>query len=129
MLRLRCRSVSPDRKSKIMRLMACFVALFSLLMPLSFVEEPAMDNAPGTFEMRLTQHQPGEGLVEMELESSKEEFFVSRTVRVSIADVASAKIVNDAAGGFLVRITFLPASKKKVEEFTEKNIDRNVALF
>lgn len=79
--------------------------------------------------MRLAQNQPGEGLVEMELESSKEEFFVSRTVSVSIADVASAKIVNDAAGGFLVRITFLPASKKKVEEFTEKNIDRNVALF
>ena len=92
--------------------------------------EPDKGKAPRVkFEIRLAEKEPAEGLEEMTVPKSGNKIYVHKRAALGNADVAEARVVKDARERPAVEIIFAEASRKKVGEFSGKNVGKMAAIF
>jgi preprotein translocase subunit SecD len=81
------------------------------------------------FEIRLAQKEAAEGLEEMVVPQSKNKIYVHKGAVLTNADVAVVKAHTNERNQEVVNVDFVEGSRKKVGEFSEKNIGKIAAIF
>ena len=84
---------------------------------------------PVSFEIRLAQNDPAEGLEEMAAPQAENSIYVSKDVALSNADVAKARAITNEVGLPAIELHFAKASQEKVAEFSSSNIGKVAAIF
>lgn len=101
-----------------------FVLVGSLVLAKADKEAPKVK-----FEVRLAQKESAEGLEEMVVPMTKEKIYVHKEAVLTNADIAAARAHKDEADRAAVTVVFAEGSRKKVGEFSEKNIGKIFAVF
>lgn len=81
------------------------------------------------FEIRLAQKEAAEGLEEVIAPQSKDKIYVHKGAVLTNADVSAAKAHKNELNQAAITVDFTEASRKKVGEFSEKNIGKIAAIF
>ena len=91
-------------------------------------DQPPDDRKPQV-EFRLAEDQPTEGMVEAEVEGTKEKVYLHRAAALTSADVAAAQAAVDPNNlDPSIEIRFNEAGAKKVEKLSGDNIGRRLAV-
>src|SRR5262249_11330317 len=81
------------------------------------------------FEIRLAQKEAADGLEEMVSPQSKDKIYVHKTAVLANADVAAVKAHTNERKQAVISVDFVEGSRKKVGDFSEKNIGKIAAIF
>jgi len=84
---------------------------------------------PVKIEIRLAQNEPAEGFEEFVDPGTKKIIYVHKEAVVTNADVAKSLIAVDQKGRPANQFVFANASRKKIAEFSSRNIGKAAAVF
>src|SRR5205807_874701 len=80
-------------------------------------------------EIRLAEKAPAARLEEMTAPRTGDKIYLHKAVAVGNTDIARAKMVTNALGHPAVEVVFADGSRKKVAEFSGRNIGKLAAVF